>query len=469
MAGRRAFVAKFVAVVLGLIALGIGGVVLHRYAGKAAEHQHEAIVEHPQTSTVELVPGYANRIKIHERLIDALRIRFARAEQAPPAQPLRLLGSLVLDPTHYVRIHSLFSGQIVSVGAIDGPTGKQSPRNRPLRFGDVVKKGDVLATIWSKEVGEKKSELVNAICTLAYAKANVDRLQGLPKGVVAEKDVRSANHDYQSAVNARATAERTLASWHISDDDLAAIRDESDRVLGDHLSHHTALDRRWAEAKITAPFNGTILESNVTTGDTVDTSLDLFKIADLSRLGIQAQIYEDDLPSLLAIPATHRDWTVFFPASPQIRPLKGRFELPGNIIDPSQHTATVNGWVNNRAGQLKIGQFLTAEIALPQNAGEIAIPTSAIIDHGAYGTVLVACDPSRSSFSRRKVAIVRGGVDQSVIRSNPSTEEAKDGIEPLHAGEWVIASGLIELEAEFENLEASRIASANNGEQPAGP
>ena len=47
-----------------------------------------------------------------------------------------------------------------------------------------------------------------------------------------------------------------------------------------------------------APFAGVVLEKNITTGDIVDTNLDLFKVADLDRLGVMADVYEEDLPAL---------------------------------------------------------------------------------------------------------------------------------------------------------------------------
>ncbi len=53
-----------------------------------------------------------------------------------------------------------------------------------------------------------------------------------------------------------------------------------------------------------APLDGVILEKNLTIGDIVTTDDDLFKIADLSRLVVMANVYEEDLPTLSAIPRT---------------------------------------------------------------------------------------------------------------------------------------------------------------------
>ena len=40
------------------------------------------------------------------------------------------------------------------------------------------------------------------------------------------------------------------------------------------------------------------MEINTGVGDIIDTSLDVMKIANLNRLRVQCQVYEEDLPSV---------------------------------------------------------------------------------------------------------------------------------------------------------------------------
>ena len=67
---------------------------------------------------------------------------------------------------------------------------------------------------------------------------------------------------------------------------------------------------QWAKLEVLSPLDGTIIERNVALGELVDTSTDLFKIADLSRLGVLAYAYEEDLPTLDSQPADQRAWSV---------------------------------------------------------------------------------------------------------------------------------------------------------------
>src|SRR4051812_42115906 len=96
--------AKVVAVIVAGAGLVVGGVFLSRKASVEAERKQEAAIEHkPASTSVELVPGYTNRIRIAERLVETLGVRFAKATEAPPAHPLKLAGSLFPDSQRLAR------------------------------------------------------------------------------------------------------------------------------------------------------------------------------------------------------------------------------------------------------------------------------------------------------------------------------------------------------------------------------
>ena len=92
-----------------------------------------------------------------------------------------------------VRIHAHFPGELVSVGSlVPDPNSATPSPPRQLRFGDRVEKGQIIAVVWSKDVGEKKSELVDAISKAAIDKTLLDRLEKAKKGVVSEKVIQDA-------------------------------------------------------------------------------------------------------------------------------------------------------------------------------------------------------------------------------------------------------------------------------------
>ena len=99
---------------------------------------------------------------------------------------------------------------------------------------------------------------------------------------------------------------RTLQSWRLSKEEIDEVRAEAARLVREKMADRQELVQQWARLDVLAPLDGVIIERNVTQGELVDTSTDLFKIADLSRLGVLAHAYEEDLPTLDALPASQR-------------------------------------------------------------------------------------------------------------------------------------------------------------------
>ena len=448
----RKIAIRFVAlVVVGIAIAGGAWFIFLREKKPAAQSTAEARAN--ETSPpVELVEGSRDTIRITPQLVDSLGIKFSEAHGAPPPESLQLAGSLFADPSRLRRLHSRFAGDVVALGTV-----KDGDDERPLRFGDKVKVGDVLAIVWSKEVGEKKSELVDALSSLAVRKAKLDRVKSLNPGILTLDKISEAERDHQSAVIAVERAERTLRAWNLQDE-IKEAHDEAARIQAGESAGDTAAERRWAEIPIVSSIDGEVLEVNVAVGEFIDTNLDLFKIGDLSRLGVFAQAYEDDLPLLTAIPPSQREWTIIFNTNAGTQPLRGKFDQIGEIIDPTQHTATVIGWVDNRDRQMKVGQFVTTHIHLPQQAGEVCIPSSGVIEDGNSNTILVVKDSSQTLLQRRKVAITRRGVDRTCIRIHPTSAERAAGAEPLHEGEMVVSSGVLELDGALETLQAEHLA-----------
>ena len=124
--------------------------------------------------------------------------------------------------------------------------GAQSPPDPALRVGDHVTKGQLLAIVWSKDIGEKKSDLVDALSQLARDEMQLKRLQSLDPGVVAVKDVREAQRQRESDLINVETAERTLRSWRLTQEEIDVARTEAEKIHKGQPAdarHGTALGR----------------------------------------------------------------------------------------------------------------------------------------------------------------------------------------------------------------------------------
>ena len=135
-----------------------------------------------------------------------------------------------------------------------------------------------------------------------------------------------------------AKAERTLRSCALTDAEIEEIHQEAERLERGEANDPVA-DRTWAETDVRSPIDGVIMEKNFNVGDIIDPTQDLFKIADLNRLQVLANAYEEDLPLLRSLKLDQRKWKIDIKTDPNDEPVVGTIDKIGDIINPAQHSA----------------------------------------------------------------------------------------------------------------------------------
>ena len=172
-----------------------------------------------------LVPGSTDSLELSAEAVHSLDIHAYEVIVARSHEHLRFAGSLFLDPNRLARVHSRFPGEVVSIGPVKpGADPATDPDGaRPLRAGDRVEQGQVLAVIWSKDVGEKKSDLVNALSQFGSRPGSARSAQS-PRSGRRDPKRRSqgSQHDVEFDTNAVERYERTLRSWRLTDEEIAA-------------------------------------------------------------------------------------------------------------------------------------------------------------------------------------------------------------------------------------------------------
>lgn len=400
-------------------------------------------------------------IEVPAEIQEALGMQVVEAQKA--SQPRELppfTGSLNFENGRFSRVRARFGGEIVEVGTtsdreeIGGATGRTVVR--PLRNGDRVEKGQLLAVVRSKDLGEKKSDLIDALSQL---KLNDDNLKSLKaadtKGVTPERTIRDADRQFQLSVIAVRKAENTLRSWGLTDAEIDTVKAEAKHIIELNGKNDQENQSNWARVEIRAPIDGTILEMNLNmVGDIiVDNTIDLFKIVDLSVLGVWAHAYEGDLPILQSLPRPLH-WQIRLKEDPRAKPLPGVVDKIGEVIDPTQHTAFVVGRVNNSEGLLRVGQAVTATVSVPPASDEVEIPTTALVEDGRDSVVFVQEDPHKPTFRLRRVAVVRRLKDVVYIRSRVSVVD-RTGIQALLPGDRVVCSSAVQLRNALEDLQTA--------------
>jgi cobalt-zinc-cadmium efflux system membrane fusion protein len=368
---------------------------------------------------------------------------------ATPSKPRKLApftGVLNVDPNRSSRIRSLFAGTIIAYGTPDGKSDTtrlsavEPGSARALKVGDRVVKDQLLAIIWSKDLGEKKSELLAAIASRNSNQRILDKLkEGQANGNVPPASVWQAERAVEADRIAEEKAELTLRTWRVGEKEIASIRTEAERLLkaGSPKPDYAT----WARVEIRSPQDGVITEKNYNVGTVVDPTLDLFQIADLSKLLVWAHVYEEDLPLVEALPMPI-PWTVSLVAQPGSA-ISGTLDSVAPVIDPNQHTALASGTVDNRAGNLRSGMAVSVTVEMPARLGEIEVPAAAVVENGNDSVVLVQANPDEPVFSRRKVRVVRRFQDAVYLLADPGV--LKPGDRVLTSGSLLINNALNDL------------------------
>jgi cobalt-zinc-cadmium efflux system membrane fusion protein len=283
----------------------------------------------------------------------------------------------------------------------------------------------------------------------------LDRYESVDPGIVTLNQLTVARRAYETDLNNVAKAERTLRSWGVSENEIKVVRNEAKRLGDPKASRDEKLERSWAEVEIRAPFAGVIVEKNITYGDVVDPTLDLFKIADLTRMRALVNVPEEDLPRLQGLPKDERVWKATLSTDPDGKPHKGSFDNIGAIIDPTQHTGTVSGWVENKDGKLFVGQFLSVTVQLPPDRSLVEVPAEAVVEEESGPHVYVETSAGDNVFERRRVSVAGRGSGKAYLRLVPLPADARAGAVGMKGDEVVVARGAVELAGEWKQQQNS--------------
>ncbi len=475
---RRNVIVAILLIVFLSVLSAFGLLTLNSWRVAAGNHKGQSEGKNSEKSAnLELIKGEPGTVRVPADVVERFGIQTAPVQTDVQPQMLRLDGTLFVDPSRLARVHARFVGEVgelapsKSVPYMSG-NGDSKAEIKPtlIHFGDQVQAGQLLAVIWSKDLGEKKSELVDAILRLRLDDLVLERLRDLwRKGATPEQKLHDAERNREADLIAMMRAERTLRSWRLTEEEIAKIRAEADRVVVDGLKPDEAYKpdpkdaEIWSKVEVRSPISGVVVEVNINPGDIVDTTLDLFKIADMTRLRVLAHVYEEDLPELKKLqsqPAEARRWSIQVAADRDAKPLEGElsFDQIGYLIDPSQHTAQVMGWVENPDGRLLIGQFVTATVPLAPRGNCVTVNSKAVLGEGTSAQVFVrqpSKDKDEFRFRQKTVAVAHVGRDTVEVVRQPSEGQRKQGIEPLEPREEVVVDGALELAGALEDLQSS--------------
>jgi len=218
-------------------------------------------------------------------------------------------------------------------------------------------------------------------------------------------------------------------------------------VTPDQIAHLERTRMPSTSLPIIAPVSGTVLKKQVVPGQYVKTGDPLFSLADLSRVWVEADVFESQMKNV-KVGSTIQ---VACPAYPG-RTFTGKVSFIYPYLSPETRTVKVRAELPNEGGLLKPDMFVTANIGSSEDgAPQLAVPASAVLSTG-----------------RRQIVYVEARL--GVFRPREVRLGAKSGryypvISGLERGEKVATSGGFLLDANSQ-LQSSGMADMPGMDMP---
>lgn len=344
----------------------------------------------PVESSIEADADRPERISLSESAKIRARIRTTPVKRLHSGgTERRLLGRVDYDETRLRTVTSWIGGRIDKL--------------QIRTTGQKVKRGQVIATLYSPEVFGAHQDLL-------VAKQQLQKLASATE---------SARFGAELALGASRDRLRLLGVPAAEIKTMESAKKPSEQV------------------RIRSPFAGTVIERLATEGTYVKTGTGLFQIADLSKLWVQLDAYESDLPLL----SLGQEVTLQVEALPDAE-FSGRVKFVDPVLNQRTRTTRVRIEVQNSDGRLRPNMFAEAIV----RSGEaksvdevLVIPDSAPLFTGRRSVVYVEVPGADSPT-----------YDARLVKLGPKTGEFYPVIAGLQEGDRVVTHGAFTLDADLQ-------------------
>jgi membrane fusion protein, heavy metal efflux system len=313
-------------------------------------------------------------------------------------------------------------GEVTTAGVLVPPTqsvGHITARTSGVvlrivrQLGDRVGVGDALAVIDSREVAEAQGAAARARRAVEAARTVLVREENLfRQRVTARQDYEAARAAYDAA---RIEAQQA---------------DQALQALGAGSGGGTT-----RLMTLRSPVAGEVTSVTVTPGEYVPPERELFQVADPRMVWAELMVPARDIQRVQV------GQTITLSVQGSDHPHTGRIRFLSPAVDPATGAAKAIATINNRDGDLRVGQNVSARVATPgDDAARVpVVPRSAIQEIEGRSVVFVRTGPG---FVMRPVTIGMG------------SDGAVPVLSGLRVGERVATVNAFVLKAELGKAEA---------------
>lgn len=313
-------------------------------------------------------------------------------------------GEIVINADRLAHIIPRVSGVVADVNC---------------RLGDRVKKGQVMASIESRELADAKASYLASIERFELAEAIYLREEKLrSEKISSEQEYLDANKNLAEArIEMRNTEQKLRA--------LGFSRGYLDRLPSESYDMFTVFD-------VCAPFDGTIIEKHIVMGEAITVEENVFVVADLGTVWADLHIQQSDIGLI------EKSQMVTITSKSGMGAVLGAISYIDPVIDKRSRTVLVRVVLDNVSGKLRPGTFVTGDILVAKHFAKVMVAKSILQSVNDKLCVFVR---DEHGFEMRPVAIGY---------SNDKFVEILAGLSP---GEEVVTKNNFRLKAELEKGE----------------
>jgi membrane fusion protein, copper/silver efflux system len=369
------------ALVLPFLALFVVG------CGETNDTDHSDHAEPGDAPAQEVHDHGDGTVQVSGDLARRLGVTVTGATREDLRRTVRATGEVVPDETRLSTVSLRFGGW--------------AERLHVDFTGQLVRAGEPLLEVYSPELVSAQEDLLSAL-----------RLAGHLEGSrVPDSGLRS-----RGVVDA---ARDRLRYWQVPESQIRRV-EETGEVQ--------------AVMTLEAPFTGYVMEKGVQTGERFEAGTPLYRMADLSRVWLEVEVYEGDLPFIQV------GTEVQVSMSGVGDDHSGRVSYILPQVDRERRTTRVRMVLPNPQGHLRPGMYATAQARVPVARDAVTVPRDAVMYTGRRAVVFVATAEDR--YEIRDVQVGAEADDRVEIRSG------------LDEGESVVSRAGFILDSESRLMEA---------------
>lgn len=370
----------------------------HGHEKPIAEGEHEHGHDHAKEQGEQHEEGV---LRLDAARARAAGVTLAEAGAASIGSTLQLPGEIRFNEDKTAHVVPRVAGVAESVAA---------------NLGQMVKKGQLLATLTSPAVSEQRSELMAAQKRLGLARTTYQREKQLwQEKISAEQDYLQAQQALREAEIAAANAQQKLAA------------------IGAGAVSGGALNR----FELRAPFDGVVVEKHLSVGEAVQDSTAVFTISDLRSVWAEMKVAASDLPFVRVGEKATVHATAFESRG------TGTVAYVGALIGQETRTAPARITLDNPDGVWRPGLFVNVDLTASSQKAAVTVSSSAI--QKVEGEKPVVFVP------------VEGGFKAQSVKLGKADGQNTEVLQGLSAGQSYVLGGSFVLKSELGKASAEHV------------